>query len=99
MITCLELTPKIVYSFFDEALLLYKCAEHPNILDMYGICVAPPTLCLVLELAKGGDLTTDLKEYAEYKKDLAHVTSLEEVCHTRKELLNLLTMLYSVQNL
>eukprot|EP00944_MAST-04C_sp_MAST-4C-sp1_P001937 g1937.t1 len=91
MITCFELTPKIVYSFFDEALLLYKCAEHPNILDMYGICVAPPTLCLVLELAKGGDLTTDLKEYAEYRRrDLAHVASLEALCHARGELLKFL---------
>ena len=46
----------------------HNCSDHPNILDLYGICVAPPTLCLVLELAKGGDLTNDLKEYAQHQK-------------------------------
>lgn len=93
MITCFELTPEVVRSFFEEASLLYKCSEHPNILGMYGICVAPPTLCLILELAKGGDLTNDLKEYAAIAEREAPggQTSLASLCSDRKKLLKFLS--------
>ena len=92
MITCFELTPEIVSSFFEEAKLLYRCSEHPNVLDMYGICVAPPTLCLILELAKGGDLTTDLAEYADHKQRQAgEMMALKDLCLDRAELLKFLS--------
>ena len=87
-------TAEIVQSFFDEAILLHNCSDHPNILDLYGICVAPPTLCLVLELAKGGDLTNDLKEYAQHqKRDLTSkkVVSLQQFCNNHQEVLKFLS--------
>jgi hypothetical protein len=54
MLVCVELTQELVKSFFQEAVtlsVLSKC--HPNIVDVNGICVAPPALCIVLELCAG----------------------------------------------
>ena len=54
MLVCVELTEELVASFFQEAVtlsVLSKC--HPNIVDVNGICVAPPALCIVLELCAG----------------------------------------------
>ena len=57
MLTCFELTPDVVDSFFQEASVLYEHSNHPHIVRCYGITVAPPTMCIVLERCK-----TDLTE-------------------------------------
>ena len=42
------------------------------------VYVLPLRHCAFAELAKGGDLTTDLKEYAEYTgRDFVNVASLK----------------------
>ena len=54
MLVCVELTQELVATFFQEAVtlsVLSKC--HPNIVDIKGVCVAPPALCIVLELCAG----------------------------------------------
>lgn len=56
MLTCFELTPDVVDSFFQEASVLYEHSNHPHIVRCYGITVAPPTMCIVLECCDG-DLT------------------------------------------
>uniref|UniRef100_A0AAV1VDC3 Protein kinase domain-containing protein n=1 Tax=Peronospora matthiolae TaxID=2874970 RepID=A0AAV1VDC3_9STRA len=45
-------TEEVVAEFSHEAAL---CASllHPNIVKFYGMCVCPPTICLVFELCQG----------------------------------------------
>ncbi|KAH7492202.1 putative serine/threonine-protein kinase/receptor R831 [Phytophthora ramorum] len=45
-------TEEVVAEFSHEAAL---CASlrHPNIVEFYGMCVCPPTICLVSELCQG----------------------------------------------
>ena len=46
----------MVRNFFKEARTL-KQLEHPNIVFMHGVCCLPPTVCIIMELCKGGSLT------------------------------------------
>lgn len=39
--------------FSNEAALCGALTHHPNIVTFYGMCVYPPTICLVAELCKG----------------------------------------------
>ena len=54
MLICPEITQELVANFFQEAVTLSVLSRsHPNIVDVRGICVAPPALCIVLELCAG----------------------------------------------
>ncbi|ETI35963.1 TKL protein kinase [Phytophthora nicotianae CJ01A1] len=50
--TPFRFTEEVVAEFSHEAAL---CASlsHPNIVKFYGMCVCPPTICLVSELCQG----------------------------------------------
>jgi serine/threonine protein kinase len=47
-----ELTDEVVAEFSHEAALC-GALHHPNIVKFYGMCVCPPTICLVSELCQG----------------------------------------------
>ncbi|OQS02121.1 kinase [Thraustotheca clavata] len=47
-----EITEDIVLEFSKEA-ALWSILDHPNITSFYGLCVCPPTICLVSELCRG----------------------------------------------
>ncbi|TMW66250.1 hypothetical protein Poli38472_004015 [Pythium oligandrum] len=47
-----ELTDEVVAEFSHEAALC-GALHHPNIVQFYGMCVCPPTICLVSELCQG----------------------------------------------
>ena len=49
---CPSIEKTTVANFFKEAQRLRQVA-HPNIVGLRGICVLPPTICLVLELCAG----------------------------------------------
>ncbi|TMW66265.1 hypothetical protein Poli38472_004030 [Pythium oligandrum] len=46
------LTDEVVASFSQEAALC-GALRHPNITKFYGMCICPPTICLVFELCQG----------------------------------------------
>ncbi|DAZ98105.1 TPA: hypothetical protein N0F65_005267 [Lagenidium giganteum] len=47
-----ELTDDTVAEFSHEAALC-GALNHPNVVKFYGMCVCPPTICLVSELCQG----------------------------------------------
>lgn len=51
---CPELTRSIIQSFFGEASQLAYFNFHPNVVELRGVCVAPPSLGLVLDKCTGG---------------------------------------------
>lgn len=53
---CPSIEPVMVRNFFKEASMLKKL-EHKNIVSMRGVCYLPPTVCIVMEVCLGGDLT------------------------------------------
>jgi serine/threonine protein kinase len=52
MLYCVTLTPETVANFFQESRLLSRL-RHPNVVHMKGVCVTPPSICMVMELCKG----------------------------------------------
>ena len=48
-----EISRRTVKTFFHEAAFLRSLSSHPNMVQLRGICVAPPALCHVLELCDG----------------------------------------------
>ena len=52
MLYCVTLTPDTVTNFFQESCLLSRL-RHPNVVHMKGVCVTPPSICMVMELCKG----------------------------------------------
>lgn len=50
-----SLTPDVVTTFCEEAGMLGSL-QHPNVVEILGICISPPSLCLVMELCSGGNL-------------------------------------------
>jgi len=44
-----ELAPHHIVGFLDEVKML-NSLQHPNILSVKGVCIMPPTLCVVTEL-------------------------------------------------
>ena len=48
-----EISRSTVKNFFHEAAFLRSLSSHPNMVQLRGICVAPPALCHVLELCDG----------------------------------------------
>jgi hypothetical protein len=53
LVFVVEITSETIQGFFKEASLLRRCAAHPNIVNIIGVCIAPPSLCHVLELCDG----------------------------------------------
>lgn len=51
MLYCVTLEPETVQNFFRESALLSRL-RHPNIVHLEGICVLPPSICMVLELCR-----------------------------------------------
>lgn len=51
MIFCKKLTQTEVQSFTREADMLQRL-KHPHVVQVIGVCIAPPALCLVLELCE-----------------------------------------------
>ena len=52
MLYCLQLTPETVGKFFRETALTSRL-RHPNIVQVRGVCVLPPAICMVMELCHG----------------------------------------------
>ena len=52
MLYCLTLTKETVLNFCQESAFL-SSMRHPNIVQVEGICVSPPSICLVMELCSG----------------------------------------------
>lgn len=52
LIYCMELTPDIVSNFYEEAIVMSRM-KHENVVEFVGVSVAPPALCLVMELCEG----------------------------------------------
>ena len=46
----MEIDKQVIEAFFNEAALLRRCAQHPNIVNLIGVSIAPPSLTHVLEL-------------------------------------------------
>ena len=44
---------KVIQAFFKEASLLRACSSHPNVVNLIGVSIAPPSLAHVLELCDG----------------------------------------------
>ena len=70
MIFCPDLTPETVASFYHEATLLAQLS-HPNVVDVLGVCVLPPAICLVMELCDGGNLFDFLRAPAQVANPLS----------------------------
>ena len=83
MLTCFELTPDVVDSFFQEAVVLYEHSNHPNIVKCHGITVAPPTMCIVLECCDG-DLTTLLSRRAHEEKQATMTMTTMTMSNVKK---------------
>jgi len=58
-----EETEKIAQEFILEATTI-SALDHENITALYGVCIQPPNLCLVLEYAYGGSLLDILQKIA-----------------------------------
>lgn len=93
-------TEEVVAEFSHEAAL---CASlrHPNIVKFFGMCVRPPTICLVSELCQGSledVLYTNTKTRRKHRVT-RHVLELEgqvetvEVVDRQQMLLNIAYML------
>jgi len=52
VLSCQELSPIHIRKFFDEVQVL-SSLKHPNIVGFEGVCIAPPSLSVVVELCKG----------------------------------------------
>jgi hypothetical protein len=61
---CPDIDPQQVQAFLKEAALLRHVA-HQNVVELRGVCVLPPTVCLVLELCDGGSLHDFLRGMAD----------------------------------
>lgn len=48
--------PKTLQSVKDEA-KFFSILRHRNIVGLFGVCLEPPNLCIVLEYARGGALS------------------------------------------
>ncbi|GMF20371.1 unnamed protein product [Phytophthora fragariaefolia] len=66
-----HLTEEVVGEFSHEA-ALYAGLSHPNIVAFYGLCVCPPTVCLVSELCSYTleDVLMTRSKYLEYRRTL-----------------------------
>ncbi|CAH0493972.1 unnamed protein product [Peronospora farinosa] len=72
-----RLTEEVVAEFSHEAAL---CASliHPNIVKFYGMCVCPPSICLVFELCQGSleDISCAQAQARSQRRDTRHQLGL-----------------------
>eukprot|EP00301_Raphidiophrys_heterophryoidea_P020186 c4945_g1_i1.p1 GENE.c4945_g1_i1~~c4945_g1_i1.p1 ORF type:complete len:603 (-),score=118.81 c4945_g1_i1:145-1905(-) len=47
-----RLTNEVVHEFLSEVMILHTITPHPNVLQLYGVCLCPPSLCIVTELCE-----------------------------------------------
>ncbi|GAB9465508.1 Tkl protein kinase [Globisporangium polare] len=66
-----EFTDEVVASFSHEAALCGSL-HHPNVVKFYGMCVCPPTICLISERCRG---SLDQVTKAMASGDSEHFTS------------------------
>jgi Protein kinase domain len=59
---CEMLTPKYISRFAQEAAFSHRL-QHECIVESIGVCVVPPSICLVQEFMEGGSLFHVLKKY------------------------------------
>ena len=52
MLYCMTLTKETVANFCAESVLL-STLRHPNVVHVEGVCIIPPSICLVMELCRG----------------------------------------------
>lgn len=93
-------TEEVVAEFSHEAAL---CASlnHPNIVTFFGMCVCPPTICLVSELCQGSleDILYAQAKISRQRRSARHRLDVEgefsgaEVCDRQQMLLNIAYML------
>eukprot|EP00742_Colponemidia_sp_Colp-10_P007364 GILJ01007928.1.p1 GENE.GILJ01007928.1~~GILJ01007928.1.p1 ORF type:complete len:600 (-),score=61.12 GILJ01007928.1:121-1668(-) len=57
--SCTTLTPEMVVKYMREIDILSRL-RHPNVIMLYGVCVTPPTVSLVMEYASQGSLFDQL---------------------------------------
>lgn len=55
LIFTLDLTPSVIRRIAAEALILSKI-RHPNVVEIVGVSVLPPSVCILLELCEYGSL-------------------------------------------
>ncbi|CEG43983.1 tkl protein kinase [Plasmopara halstedii] len=93
-------TEEVVAEFSHEAAL---CAslDHPNIVTFFGMCVCPPTICLVSELCQGSleDIlyaqtkSRSQRRFTRHRFDVDDEYSSAEVFNPQQMLLNIAYML------
>lgn len=69
-------------SFTREAALLCFL-EHPNVVHTYGVCILPPSMCIVMELCERGSLY-DVLHNAETRREV--VPAVEQGAATLRQL-------------
>lgn len=52
MLYCMTLTRETIVNFCQESALL-SSLRHPNIVQVEGVCIVPPSICLIMELCRG----------------------------------------------
>ena len=52
----MDLNPEIIHRVCKEAQLLSQI-NHPNVVEIFGVSVFPPSVCLVLEICHYGSLS------------------------------------------
>jgi serine/threonine protein kinase len=62
MFKCELLTPKHISKFAQEAAFSHRL-QHECIVESIGVCVIPPSICIVQEFMNGGSLFRVLKHY------------------------------------
>eukprot|EP00467_Chlorarachnion_reptans_P008208 CAMPEP_0114496040 /NCGR_PEP_ID=MMETSP0109-20121206/5553_1 /TAXON_ID=29199 /ORGANISM="Chlorarachnion reptans, Strain CCCM449" /LENGTH=458 /DNA_ID=CAMNT_0001673277 /DNA_START=491 /DNA_END=1867 /DNA_ORIENTATION=+ len=72
-----ELTPEIIDTVCAEAGMLGSL-RHSNIVDIFGVCVYPPSVCMVMELCQKGSVSQLIhKENHEISRQLLMKICLE----------------------
>jgi tRNA A-37 threonylcarbamoyl transferase component Bud32 len=62
MFKCEQLTPKFINVFAQEAAHSHRL-QHECIVECIGVCVMPPSMCIVQEFMNGGSLFRILKKH------------------------------------
>ena len=52
----LDLTPEVIHRCCTEATIL-SSVKHKNVVNIWGVCVLPPSVCIVLELCEYGSVS------------------------------------------
>lgn len=56
-----DLNPDVIRRYSNEARILSELAVHRHVVQILGICVLPPSLCIVLEICEYGSLSDVLR--------------------------------------